>query len=167
MDAVLAAAVPHIQRIAEGALMVEHTRMTSQSKRAGGKPITRGHGKAGSRSGKPAFKKRSSRAVRHLSKQTLDEVALETSERADAKLADQIYRVAHPEPLIEAIVLGSGKPGKKKTRSPKDVQVAKKRAAEALMKELDAKARRKAERKVKRRAAARALKKAREVTPDA
>ena len=146
--------------------MVKHTRVTTKSKRAGGKPITRGHGKAGSRSGKPAFKKRSSRAVRHLSKQTLDEVALETSERADAKLADQIYRVAHPEPLIEAMVLSSGKPGKKKTRSPKTVQSAKKRAAEALLKEAEANARKRAERRARRRAAARALKKAREATPD-
>ena len=145
--------------------MAKNTRVTSKSKRPGGKPITRGHGKAGSRSGKPAFKKRSSRAVRHLSKQTLDEVALETSERADAKLADQIYRVAHPEPLIEAMVLSSGKPGKKK-RSPKTVQSAKKRAAEALLKEAEANARKRAERRARRRAAARALKKAREVTPD-
>ncbi|HUO99438.1 MAG TPA: hypothetical protein VMU01_12275 [Rhizomicrobium sp.] len=137
--------------------MVEH--LTVQSKRTGGKPITRGHGKAGSRSGKPAFKKRSGRAVRHLSKQTLDEVALETDDRAEARLADQIYRVAHPEPLIEAIVLSS-KPGKKK-RSPKDVQTAKKRAAEALMKEFEDKARQKSKRKAKRRASARALQKAR------
>jgi len=141
--------------------MVEHTRVTTPTKRAGGKPITRGHGKAGARSGKPAFKKRSSRAVRHLSKQTLDEVALETGERADAKLADQIYRVAHPEPLIEAIVLGSGPRKKKKARSPKETQAVKKQVAQALMKELETRARRKAQRKAKRRAAARALKKAR------
>lgn len=145
--------------------MVKQTHTTIGNKRAGGKRITRGHGKAGSRSGKPAFKKRSSRAVRHLSKQTLDEVALE-SDRAEAKLADQIYRVAHPEPLIEAIVLGSGKPGKKK-RSSKTAQTAKKRAAEALLKEADADARKRAGRRAKRRAAARALKKAREATPDA
>lgn len=132
--------------------------ISTKTKRAGGKRITKGHGKAGSRSGKPAFKRRSSRAIRHLSKQTLDEVASE-SDRAEARLADQIYRVAHPEPLIEAIVLSS-KPAKKK-RSPKDAQVAKKRAAEALMKELEAKARGKAQRKAKRRAQARARQKAR------
>ena len=119
----------------------------------------RGPGKVGSRSGKPAFKARSSRAVRHLSKQSLDEVALETSERAEAKLADQVYRVAHPEPLIEAMVLGS-KPGKNKKKP--SAAVAKKRAAEALLKELDEAARHKSERKAKRRASARALKKARE-----
>jgi len=120
-----------------------------------------GPGKVGTRSGKPAFKKRSSRAVRHLSKQSLDELALEANERAEAKLADQIYRVAHPEPLAEAIVLNSGKPGRAK-RPGKDMALAKKRAAEALQKRLESEARRKAERKAKRRAAARALKKARE-----
>ena len=120
-----------------------------------------GPGKVGTRSGKPAFKKRSSRAVRHLSKQSLDELALEANERAEAKLADQIYRVAHPEPLVEAIVLNSGKPGRSK-RPGKDMALAKKRAAEALQKRLVSEARRKAERKAKRRAAARALKKARE-----
>lgn len=120
-----------------------------------------GPGKVGARSGKPAFKARSSRAVRHLSKQALDEVALETGDRAEAKLADQIYRVAHPEPLVQAIVIGSGKPGKAQ-RSKKDVTLAKKRAAEALKKKLDAEARSKAARKAKRRASARALKKARE-----
>lgn len=118
-----------------------------------------GPGKVGARSGKPAFKARSSRAVRHLSKQALDEVALE-NDRAEAKLSDQIYRVAHPEPLVEALVIGSGKPGKAQ-RSKKDVSLAKKRAAEALKKELDATARAKAARKAKRRASARALKKAR------
>jgi len=118
----------------------------------------RGPRKVGSRSGKPAFKARSSRAVRHLSKQSLDEVAVETSERAEAKLADQVYRVGHPEPLIEAMVLGS-KPGKNKKKP--SAAVAKKRAAEALLKELDAAARHKAERRAKRRASARALKKAR------
>jgi hypothetical protein len=115
-----------------------------------------GPGKVGARSGKPAFKARSSRAVRHLSKQALDEVASE-NDRAEAKLADQIYRTAHPEPLIEALVLGSGKPGKKKPTAA----AAKKRAAQALLKELDAAARHKSERKAKRRASARALKKAR------
>jgi len=120
-----------------------------------------GPGKVGTRSGKPAYKKRSSRAVRHLSKQSLDELALEANERAEAKLADQIYRVAHPEPLAEAIVLNSGKPGRAK-RPGKDMALAKKRAAEALQKRLVSEARRKAERKAKRRAAARALKKARE-----
>ena len=121
----------------------------------------RGPGKVGSRSGKPAFKARSSRAVRHLSKQALDEVACE-SERAESKLADQIHRVAHPEPLIEAMVLGSGKPGKKKVGKKKPtIAVAKKRAAEALLKELDEAARHKAGRRAKRRASARALKKAR------
>lgn len=119
-----------------------------------------GPSKVGTRSGKPAFKKRSSRAVRHLSKQSLDEVALETSERAEARLSDQIYRVAHPEPLAAALVINSGKPGRSQ-RTKKDVSLAKKRAAEALKKELDAKARNKSERKAKRRASARALKKAR------
>lgn len=117
----------------------------------------RGPGKVGSRSGKPEFKARSSRAVRHLSKQALDEVALE-DDRAEAKLSDQIYRVAHPEPLIEAIVLGS-KPGKNKKKP--SAAVAKKRAAEALLKELDAAARHKSQRRAKRRVTARALKKAR------
>ncbi len=117
-----------------------------------------GPGKVGSRSGKPAFKARSSRAVRHLSKQTLDDVAVE-NDRAEAKLADQIYRVAHPEPLIEAIVLGSGKPGKKKPTAA----AGKKRAAEVLLKELDSAARHKSQRRAKRRVSARALKKAREV----
>ncbi len=119
-----------------------------------------GPGKVGSRSGKPAFKKRSSRAIRHLSKQSLGEVATETNERAEGKLADQIFRVAHPEPMAAALVINSGKPGRAQ-RSKKDVSLAKKRAAEALKKELDAKARQKSERKAKRRASARALKKAR------
>lgn len=119
-----------------------------------------GPGKVGSRSGKPAFKKRSSRAIRHLSKQSLDEVATETNERAEGRLADQIFRVAHPEPMAAALVINSGKPGRAQ-RSKKDVSLAKKRAAEALKKELDAKARQKSARKAKRRASARALKKAR------
>jgi hypothetical protein len=113
-------------------------------------------GKVGSRSGKPAFKARSSRAVRHLSKQVLGGVAVE-DDRAEAKLADQVYRVAHPEPLIEAIVLGSGKPGKKKPSAA----AAKKRAAELLLKELDEAARHKSQRRAKRRVTAKALKKAR------
>lgn len=115
----------------------------------------RGPGKVGARSGKAAFKARSSRAVRHLSKQALDGVAVE-NERAEAKLADQVYRVAHPEPLVEAIVLGS-KPNKKKPSAA----VAKKRAAEALLKELDEAARHKSQRRAKRRVTAKALKKAR------
>ena len=128
----------------------------AEKKQTKSRKAPRGPGKVGSRSGKPAFKARSSRAVRHLSKQALDEVAGE-NERAEAKLADQIHRVAHPEPLIEAMVLGSGKPGKKKPT----IAVAKKRAAEALLKELDEAARHKAGRRAKRRASARALKKAR------
>ena len=120
----------------------------------------RGPGKVGARSGKPAFKKRSSRAVRHLSKQVLSEVALESDDRAEARLSDQIYRVAHPEPMVEAMVINSGKPGRSK-RTKKDMSVAKKRAAEALQKRLEMEARQKADRKAKRRAAARALKKAR------
>jgi hypothetical protein len=125
----------------------------SQSK---SRKAARGPGKVGSRSGKPAFKARSARAVRRLSKQALDEAALEI-DRADAKLADQIFRTAHPEPLLEAMVLGSGKPGKKKPTAA----VTKKRAAQALLKELDEAARAKSKRKAKRRATARALKKAR------
>jgi hypothetical protein len=128
----------------------------SSEKKSGSKTRKQLPGKVGSRSGKPAFKARSSRAVRHLSKQTLDGVATE-DERAEAKLADQIYRVGHPEPLLEAIVLGS-KPNKKKKPS---VAVAKKRAAEALLKELDEAARHKSQRRAKRRVTAKALKKAR------
>ena len=61
----------------------------STEKKSGSKSRKQLPGKVGSRSGKPAFKARSSRAVRHLSKQALGEVALE-SDRAEAKLADQI-----------------------------------------------------------------------------
>jgi hypothetical protein len=132
----------------------------SEKKQTKSRKAPRGPGKVGARSGKPAFKARSSRAVRHLSKQALDEVAGE-NERAEAKLADQIHRVAHPEPLIEAMVLNSGKPGKKVGKKKPTVAVAKKRAAEALLKELDEAARHKAQRRAKRRASARALKKAR------
>jgi hypothetical protein len=128
----------------------------STEKKSGSKTRKQLPGKVGSRSGKPAFKARSSRAVRHLSKQVLGGVATE-DERAEAKLADQIYKVGHPEPLIEAMVLGSGKPGKKKPTAA----VAKKRAAEALLKELDEAARHKSQRRAKRRATAKALKKAR------
>jgi len=128
----------------------------SDKKQAKSRKSPRGPRKVGSRSGKPAFKARSSRAIRHLSKQVLDEVAVE-NERAEAKLADQVYRVAHPEPLVEAIVLGSKRGSKKKPTAA----VVKKRAAEALQKELDDAARAKARRRAKRRATARALKKAR------
>lgn len=154
MDALFAAAVSYLQRATKDnvrAMKISLEKKESKSRKAG-------PGKVGSRSGKPAFKARSVRAVRRLSKQALDEVALE-SDRAEAKLADQIYRTAHPEPLVEAIVLGSGKPGKKKKKAT--VTVAKKRAAEALLKELDEAARHKAQRRAKRRATARALKKAR------
>jgi hypothetical protein len=138
-------------------MKIRTTPKKKQSKTSQKSRKARGPGKVGARSGKPAFKARSSRAVRHLSKQALDEVALETSERAEAKLSDQIYRVAHPEPLVEAIMLKSGKPGKKKPSAA----VAKKHAAEALQKRLEKEARGKAERKGKRRVTARALKKAR------
>jgi hypothetical protein len=120
-----------------------------------------GPGKVGARSGTPAVKRRTSRTVRHASKRALAEIAVEDSDRAEAKLADQTYRGSHPEALIEAIVLNSGKPGRNK-RSSKDLSLAKKRAAEALQKRLEGEARQKAERKAKRRGAARALKKARQ-----
>lgn len=120
-----------------------------------------GPGKVGTRSGIPAVKRRTSRTARHASKRVLSELAADDDGRADARLADQTYRGSHPEPVIEAIVLSSGKPGRNK-RSAKDLTPLKKRAAEALQKQLETEARLKAQRKAKRRAAARALKKARQ-----
>lgn len=131
-------------------------KITTDKKKSKSSKAPRGPGKVGSRSGKPAFKAKSSRAVRRLSKQALDEVTMD-NERAEAKLADQVYRRTHPEPLIEAMVLSSGKPGKKRPTAA----AAKKRAAEALLKELESAARAKSERKAKRRATARAIKKVR------
>ncbi len=125
--------------------------------------IVQGRGKVGTRSGVPALKKRTKRAVRHSSKQVLDQLDDETAERAEAKLADRTYLGLHPAPIAETRVLPKGtakKAVKKKKVTPATV-AAKKRAAEALQKELDSAARAKAERRAKRRAAARALKKAR------
>jgi len=121
--------------------------------------IVQGRGKVGTRSGVPAIKKRSKRAVRHSSKQVLDALADETDDRAEAKLADETYHGQHPATVVETRVLTT-KP-KAKKRTPQAISAAKKRAAEALQKELDRSTRAKAERKAKRRSAARALKKAR------
>jgi len=117
-------------------------------------------GKAGARSGVSEFKKRTHRAVRHSAKQALDEAAQEVNEKAEAKLADQIYLQQHPVPLPEALVL-KRKPAKRKKHGSSTAAAAKKRA-EALKKRLEEEARGKAERKAKRRAKARALKKARQ-----
>ena len=116
-------------------------------------------GKVGTRSGVPALKKRTERAIRHLSKQSLDELADDTNDRAEAKLSDKTYRIQHPTPVVETRVLAT-KP-KRKKRAPQAIAAAKKRAAEALQKEVDRTAREKAARKAKRRAAARALQRAR------
>ena len=122
--------------------------------------IVRGLSKVGSRSGVPAEKRRTNRAVRHSIKGVVDELADDTDDRAEAKLADRTYQGLHPLPIVETRVLKT-KP-KKKKRSLQAVTAAKKRAAEALQKELDRSTREKAQRRAKRRASARALKKARE-----
>ncbi len=121
--------------------------------------IVRGLSKVGSRSGVPAEKRRTNRAVRHSTKGVVDELADEADDHAEAKLADRTYEGLHPLPLVETRILKT-KP-KKKKRSPQAVTAAKKRAAEALQKELDRSTREKAQRRAKRRAAARALKEAR------
>ncbi len=121
--------------------------------------VVRGLSKVGTRSGVPAEKRRTNRAVRHSSKQVLDELTDETDDRAEAKLADRTYEGLHPAAVVEARVLKT-KP-KKKKRSPQAVLAAKKRAAEALQKELDRSTREKAQRRKKRRASARAWKEAR------
>jgi hypothetical protein len=124
-----------------------------------------GRGKVGTRSGVPALKKRTKRAIRHSSKQVLDQLDEDTAERAEAKLADRTYRGLHPAPIAEKLVVAKAttkKTVKKKKKATPATLAAKKRAAEALQKELDSAARAKAQRRAKRRAAARALKKARE-----
>lgn len=121
--------------------------------------IVRGLSKVGSRSGVPAEKRRTNRAVRHSTKGVVDELADEADDRAEAKLADRTYEGLHPLPIVETRVLKT-KP-KKKKRSPQALTAAKKRAAEALQKELDRSTREKAQRRAKRRAKARALKEAR------
>jgi len=122
----------------------------------------KGRGKVGSRSGVAALKRKSVRAVRHSSKQVLDDLAVESDDRADAKLADTTYAGQHPAGLAETRVLAGKKTVKKKKKSTPAAALAKKRAAAALQKELDEAARHKAQRRAKRRAAARALKRARE-----
>ncbi len=128
--------------------------------------IVQGRGKVGTRSGVPALKKRTKRAVRHSAKQVLDQLDDETGEKAEAKLSDRTYLGLHPTPIAETRVTTkrtTKKTVKKKKKAATPAAVAaKKRAAEALQKELDSAARAKAERRAKRRAAARALKKARE-----
>lgn len=126
--------------------------------------IVQGRGKAGTRSGVSALKKRTNRAVRHSTRQTLD-VLDDDNDRADAKLADSTYLGKHPEKAAKTTVLTRKKKTvtkKKKKKATPAALSAKKRAAEALQKELDAAARAKATRRAKRRANARALKKARE-----
>lgn len=127
--------------------------------------IVQGRGKVGTRSGVPALKKRTKRAVRHSAKQVLDHLDDETAERAEAKLSDRTYLGLHPAPIVEpriaTKIVGKKTTVKKKKKATPAVTAAKKRAAEALQKELDSAARAKAERRAKRRAAARALKKAR------
>ena len=122
--------------------------------------ITDGRGKVGTRSGVPALKKRTNRAIRHSTRQTLDDLTVEADDRADAKLADKTYRGLHPATAVETRVLTSKTKRKKKKATPAAAS-AKKKAAEALQKELDKAARAKAQRRAKRRAAARALKEAR------
>jgi len=127
--------------------------------------IVQGRGKVGTRSGVPALKKRTKRAVRHSAKQVLDQLDDETGEKAEAKLSDRTYLGLHPAPIAETRVVAkrtAKKTVKKKKAATPAATAAKKRAAEALQKELDSAARAKAERRAKRRAAARALKKARE-----
>jgi hypothetical protein len=119
----------------------------------------RGLSKVGSRSGVPAEKRRTNRAVRHSTKGVVEELADDADNRAEAKLADRTYQGLHPLPIIETRVLKT-KP-KKKKRAPQAVAASKKRAALALQKELDRSTREKAQRRAKRRAAARALKEAR------
>ena len=124
-----------------------------------------GRGKVGTRSGVPALKKRTKRAIRHSSKQVLDQLDEDTAERAEAKLADRTYLGLHPAPIAEKRVVAkttTKKTVKKKKKATPAALAAKKRIAEALQKELDSAARAKAQRRAKRRAAARALKKARE-----
>lgn len=127
--------------------------------------IVQGRGKVGTRSGVPALKKRTKRAIRHSSKQVLDQLDEDTAERAEAKLADRTYLGLHPTPIVEKRIVAKGaakKTVKKKKKATPASAAAAKRAAEALQKELDSAARAKAQRRAKRRAAARALKKARE-----
>ena len=127
--------------------------------------IVQGRGKVGTRSGVPALKKRTKRAIRHSSKQVLDQLDEDTAERAEAKLSDRTYLGLHPAQIIEARVASKitakKTTVKKKKKATPAATAAKKRAAEALQKELDSAARAKADRRAKRRAAARALKKAR------
>jgi hypothetical protein len=130
----------------------------------GKKPDSRS--KVGARSGIPALKRRTSRAVRHASKQVVTKVALEENDRAEAKLADSTYLGLHPE----TVDIDVSPPKKKKfttnaARKKRAYQAAvtfKKREAEAQQKELERIARSKAARRAKRRAAARALQRARE-----
>jgi hypothetical protein len=128
--------------------------------------IVQGRGKVGTRSGVPALKKRTKRAIRHSAKQVLDQLDEDTAEKAEAKLADRTYLGLHPAPVIEpriaTKVIAKKTTIKKKKKATPAATAAKKRAAEALQKELDSAARAKAQRRAKRRAAARALKKARE-----
>jgi hypothetical protein len=121
--------------------------------------IVRGLSKVGSRSGVPAEKRRTNRAVRHSTKGVVDELTNEADDHAEAKLADRTYEGLHPLPIVETRVLKT-KPRKRK-RSPQAVMAGKKKAAEALQKELDRSTREKAQRRAKRRASARALKEAR------
>jgi hypothetical protein len=123
--------------------------------------ITDAPGKVGTRSGVPALKKRTKRALRHSSKLAIGDLAIESDDRADAKLSDKTYRGMHPATAAETRVLTSKVKRKKKKKAPQVLTAAKKRAAEALQKELDKAAREKAQRRAKRRAAARALKEAR------
>lgn len=120
--------------------------------------IVQGRGKVGARSGVPALKKRTTRALRHSTRQAL-ETLNEENDRAEAKLADTTYLGTHPAGVVAARVLTSKT--KKKKKTPQAATLAKKRAAEALQKELDKAARAKAQRRAKRKAAARALKEAR------
>ncbi len=121
--------------------------------------IVRGLSKVGSRSGVPAEKRRTNRAVRHSTKGVISALTDDADDRAEAKLADRTYEGLHPLPIVETRVLKT-KPRKKK-RSPQAVTASKKAAAQALQKELDRSTREKAQRRAKRRAAARALKEAR------
>jgi hypothetical protein len=121
--------------------------------------IVRGLSKVGSRSDVPAEKRRTNRAVRHSTKSAIGALADEADDRAEAKVADKTYEGLHPLPIVETRVLKT-KPRKRK-RSPQAVVASKKRAAQAIQKQLDRGTREKAQRRAKRRAAARALKNAR------
>lgn len=126
--------------------------------------IVKGRGKVGTRSGVPALKKRTNRAIRHSTRQTLGGLD-EDNDKAEAKLADTTYIGLHPAAVVEAKVTGKKKVAKKTVKKKKKATpasaLAKKRADEALQKELDKAARAKAQRRAKRRVAARALKEAR------